>query len=205
MTEPGFSVDVRYPLVHGLGAQVDAAFNAQSKQRAQDVVAEFEKEARMTLSEAPDAAGVLAQSLTADFETKHLSNRLLALLVVGSEFTGGAHPNAIIYALLVDPKSGRKIPVADLFKANSSYLAELSRLSGEQLKSRTEELNTDAKWVSEGTAAKAENFAVLWPGDDGLCVLFPPYQVAPYSTGTVQIVIPYKQLSGLLSDRFFDN
>jgi hypothetical protein len=184
---------------------VDEAFNDQSKKRAQEMVAEFEKEARMMLSEAPDAAGVAAQSLNVDFETKHLSNRLLALLISGAEYTGGAHPNPLFYTLLVDPASGRKVAVPELFAANSDYLATLSKLAGEELKPRLEELNTDAKWVAEGTAAKAENFDVLWPGEDGLYILFTPYQVAPYSSGAPQVVIPYQKLGKLLSDRFFDN
>lgn len=199
------TVDIRYPLVSGLGPAVDEAFNSQSKKRAHDLVSEFEKEARLTLKEAPNAAGVAAQSLTVDFETKHLSARLLAILMSGGEYTGGAHPNPILYALLIDPKTGRKVAVADLFVSGSDYLATLSRLSIEELKPRTEELNTDAKWVAEGASAKAENFLLVWPGEDGVYVLFPPYQVAPYSSGSPQIMIPYAKLQGLLSDRFFDN
>ncbi len=205
MTEPGITVDVRYPLVQGLGAQVDPAFNGMSKGRAHEMVAEFEKQARLSMKEAPDAPGTQAQSLNVDFETKHLSDRLLAILVSGGEYTGGAHGNPIYYSLLVDPKTGRKVNVADLFASGTDYLALLSKLSEEQLRPRLKELNTDGKWMAEGTAAKAENFQVIWPGDSGLYVLFTPYQVAPYSSGAPQIVIPYSKLGKALSDRFFDN
>lgn len=205
MTEPGITVDVRYPLVRGLGAKVDPAFNAMSKGRAHEMVAEFEKQARLSMEEAPEAPGMQAQSLNVDFETKHLSDRLLAILMSGGEYTGGAHGNPIIYSLLVDPKTGRKVSVSELFAPNSDYLTLLSKLSLEQLRPRVEELNTDLKWMTEGASAKAENFQVVWPGDSGLYVLFTPYQIAPYSTGAPQIVIPYSKLGKALSDRFFDN
>jgi hypothetical protein len=204
-SEPGITIDVRYPLVSGWGAEIDAAFNEQSEQRARGMMANFEKEARELRAEAPDAPGTSAQSLDLDFQTKHLSDRLLALLLKGSEYTGGAHPNPILYVLLVDPKSGRKVPVGDLFVAGTDHLALLSKLAGEQLKPRLEELNTDAKWITEGTAAEADNFTLIWPGESGLTVLFAPYQVAPYSSGAPEIVIPYSKLQGVLSDRFFDN
>lgn len=39
--------------------------------------------------------------------------------------------------------------------------------------------------------------------DEGLCFVFAPYEVAPYSTGFVQAVIPYDQLTGVLNDPWF--
>lgn len=203
-TEPGLSIDVRYPLISGLSAQADATFNSESKKRAIEVASEFEQEAREAYKEAPEAAGLSAQSLIVDFETKHLSQRLLTLLIHGSEYTGGAHPNSFYYILAIDPKSGRKIPVEDFF-SGPKYLEQLSRLSAEALNKRTEELNTDSKWITEGTAPKADNFDVIWPGEDGLYILFTPYQVAPYSSGATSIIIPYSKLKGVLSDKYFDN
>jgi hypothetical protein len=203
--EAGFTVDVRYPRVSGLGAAVDEAFNAESKRRAEQMAAEFEKHAREMLKEAPQAPGTQAQYLNADFQTKHLSDRLLALLISGAEYTGGAHPNPFFYTLLVDPKTGHKVPVSQLFESGCDYLALLRKLSLQDLKPRLEELNTDADWVSKGTEARQENFQLLWPGEEGLHLLFSPYQVAPYSSGAIEIVIPYEKLHGVLSDRFFAN
>ncbi len=39
--------------------------------------------------------------------------------------------------------------------------------------------------------------------DSGLCFYFAPYEIAPYSVGTVVSQIPYDQLSGLLKDAYF--
>ncbi len=205
IAEPGFTIDVRYPLASGLGPKIDAAFNAASRNHVRSLVKTFEQAARVSQREANGAAGMLTHSLNLDFETMHLSDRLLAILVSGGEFQGGAHPDPILYTLLVDPQTGRKISVADLFNSKETYLSELSRLSAIELKPRIKDLNTNEKWVLQGTAAKSENFQILWPGNDGLYVLFPPYSVAPYSSGAPRVVIPYKKLAGLMSDRFFDN
>ncbi len=37
----------------------------------------------------------------------------------------------------------------------------------------------------------------------GLCFYFAPYEIAPYSSGTVIVSIPYEQLTGIIGDQFF--
>lgn len=39
----------------------------------------------------------------------------------------------------------------------------------------------------------------------GLCFYFSPYELAPYMYGTVEVEIPYSQLTGLIGDDFFPN
>lgn len=39
----------------------------------------------------------------------------------------------------------------------------------------------------------------------GLCFYFSPYEIAPYIYGTVEVEIPYSQLTGLIGDEFFPN
>lgn len=39
--------------------------------------------------------------------------------------------------------------------------------------------------------------------DSGLCFYFSPYEIAPYSAGTVMAEVPYESLNGIIKDRFF--
>lgn len=201
--KPRMTASVTYPRVSGMGAAADKAFNLRSKQWAQQIIASFEKDARETQADAsPD---IPPASLTIAYATKHASDRLLVVLLTGDEYLGGAHGSPIFEILMTDPKTGGKVTIPELFAPRSAYLEELSRLAQAQLQPRLEELSSDDQWLAEGTAAKPENFSVLWPGEQGLVVVFPPYQVAPYAAGPVQVILPYEQLGKLLSDRFFDN
>lgn len=202
-SEPGFLIDIKYPLVRGLAPQAEQAFNRISRQRAHDMVAEFEKESRENQQAGSEAPGMLEQSLKLGFETKHLSSKMLAVLFQGSEYTGGAHPNPVLYSLLVDPSNGRKLAVTDLFSSDQG-LKRLSELAAQQLEPRVEELNTQRTWLLEGLEPNPENYAVVWPGNEGLHIVFPPYQIAPYSSGAPEVVIPYDQLQSVLNPRFFD-
>jgi hypothetical protein len=38
---------------------------------------------------------------------------------------------------------------------------------------------------------------------NGLCFYFAPYEIAPYSAGTIIAEIPYSELTGLLKDEYF--
>lgn len=197
------TASVTYPVVSGMGQAADKVFNAAAKEQARQMIVDFEKEARENQDGAsPD---IPPASFTIAYATKHASDRLLAVLMTGYEYLGGAHGTPIYQVILADPNTGKRVGVSELFAPKSNYLQELSRLSQAQLKPRMEELLSDENWLAEGTAPKAENFSVIWPSEKGLVLTFTPYQVAPYAAGAVQITLPYDQLGGLLSDRFFDN
>lgn len=54
------------------------------------------------------------------------------------------------------------------------------------------------KWIEEGAAAKAENYQNWVLTENGIRIIFDPYQVAPYVYGFQQIDIPASALSGVL-------
>ena len=49
-----------------------------------------------------------------------------------------------------------------------------------------------------------ESYNEAWYfSSNGLCFFFPPYEIAPYSTGIVVVEIPYEKLTGIIADDFF--
>lgn len=70
-----------------------------------------------------------------------------------------------------------------------------------------------ARWLDDNPAARddPETYARIWPfqptdnvalTDQGLLVKYQPYQIAPYSSGQPELLIPYAQLKGILRPRF---
>ncbi|CAM5181359.1 hypothetical protein CDEF62S_05262 [Castellaniella defragrans] len=66
-----------------------------------------------------------------------------------------------------------------------------------------------AQWLKNSPAASEdpENFSRMWPfvasdnvalTDTGLVVKYQPYEIAPYSSGEPELLIPYAQLKGIL-------
>lgn len=106
---------------------------------------------------------------------------------------GAAHPYHQLLPLnFVD---GQPVKLADLFNADSDYLAALASFSQSAL---LENKNFDAKWVLDGSSPSAEHYQKWLFHPDGLMIIFDTYQVAPYVNGPQKILVPLSKFSGLL-------
>lgn len=106
------------------------------------------------------------------------------------DFTGGAHPNHRIYTIVYDTKENKIINIDDLINKNKNTLEILSEFSRNELKGNKK--ITDFSMLYEGTKKEKENFTNFVFSKEGLIIFFPQYQVAPYSQGEFNIIIPYK-------------
>lgn len=107
-------------------------------------------------------------------------------------FTGGAHPNHEIWTITYDTKSDKIITIDDLINNNSNLLTKLSEYT------RNELLHnpgiTDVQMLIDGTKPEKDNFSNFAFSDDGYLVFFQYYQVAPYSSGSFVVKVPYSEL-----------
>ncbi len=106
------------------------------------------------------------------------------------DFTGGAHPNHRIYTIVYDTKENKIINIDDLINKNKNTLEILSEFSRNELKGNKK--ITDFSMLYEGTKKEKENFTNFVFSKEGLIIFFPQYQVAPYSQGEFNVIIPYK-------------
>ena len=106
------------------------------------------------------------------------------------DFTGGAHPNHRIYTIVYDTKENKIINIDDLINKNKNTLEILSKFSRNELKGNKK--ITDFSMLYEGTKKEKENFTNFVFSKEGLIIFFPQYQVAPYSQGEFNVIIPYK-------------
>lgn len=109
-------------------------------------------------------------------------------------YTGGVHYYLINKQFTYD-KTGKILELDDFFTSDN-YLEILSNLSLEELKKLG--VNDDENWLREGTKPLAENFSLYYFDNDGLHLTFPPYQVAPWASGPIKIIIPSSKLINLI-------
>ncbi len=116
---------------------------------------------------------------------------MVCLIAWTYEYSGGAHGNTWTRAFVYDETAG-------------SYIGPLELLGGEdELKALADEvmrqLNgmlVDEVWILEGASPSVENYHTLIPVPDeaggiaGYHVIFPPYQVASYVMGCVDVYVP---------------
>lgn len=199
----GYKASVAYPQLSGLAASVAESFNTRAKDQAEQQARAFVTEVQEVRKDMPPEQAAIELSLTTQVETKHVSSHLVALLVTGYEFLGGAHGQPLYETVALDAVDGRDLEIQDMFKPNAAWVQVVSKSAIAQLGRRAKELDTTADWIRTGAGPDVKNFQVFWPGEDGLHFLFPNYSVAPYSAGAPEVVVPYRSLEGMLNDRYF--
>lgn len=160
------------------------------------------------LSEAKAAYTKQADWVPYGFRTLYSPKRFDAniLSLYGSQRiqNGAHHSSSAVISVTYDLFSGRRLTLTDILK--KSYSADtLSQLISESLQTLAQQgmLYSDYAYVI------SELFTTNKPSDSwffsnkGLCFYFAPYEIAPYSAGTVVAEVPYCALTELLRDEYF--
>lgn len=132
--------------------------------------------------------------------------------------TGGAHPLPLDASFVFDRQAQRVLALDDLFvdpDAARRMLAAFSRaaLEGKLLaqapgkdeatpEARKEWLDNMRGMIDDGTRPDAKNFSEFQVDADGLLLVFPPYQVAPYVYGTQTVEVPLDVFAAALKPRY---
>lgn len=128
------------------------------------------------------------------YNTYDYSNYLSYIFRI-SEYTGGAHPNNTISTISYNKDNNTIITIDDLLKNNEALLDILSIESRKILESNSifkDDFVRDM--MLEGTKPKLENFKNFVFSKDGLMIFFEQYQIAPYSYGEFNVIVPYSKI-----------
>lgn len=118
-------------------------------------------------------------------------------------YTGGAHPNSWMFGWNYDLTTGEFLTVPSLAEDEEGFrqaiAEEIIRQAGEPLEDGTAPL--DGYWEDYADiVADWSSYAVFFD-EDGMTVVFSPYELASYAAGSQIFTIPYDILSPWLSDR----
>ena len=118
-------------------------------------------------------------------------------------YTGGAHYIREDKSYYFDPKTGQEIDITT-FLTNKDKLNDLSNLAYFYTIKYYQDNNlvSDEEWIKEGTSPNITNFSNFAFHENGLELIFTPYQVGPYSDGEIKITIPEEELTGIIKDEY---
>ncbi|MCL5773886.1 MAG: DUF3298 and DUF4163 domain-containing protein [Firmicutes bacterium] len=143
----------------------------------------------------PQAELRFPHAIVQNFETKFHNKYLISIVLAGSIYTGGAHPNSLHYILAFDLKKGKEVKLENLFKHGMNYLEVISRYCTDQLLKRN---FGDKNWTKEGASAKKENYKYFYITSSGLGIIFWRGQVASMADGVQEVFIPYNQINDII-------
>ncbi|WP_020569462.1 RsiV family protein [Neolewinella persica] len=130
-------------------------------------------------------------SLDHHFQTEVLlnTNNLLTLATNHYFYTGGAHGNHYTILHTFSTDSVQLLTFDDIFLPGQ--VAELEKLLTQKAKAIGLGYQTETVPVTENIAFTKE----------GLLFDYPPYEIASYADGEIEIVLPYAEVSHLLTER----
>lgn len=103
--------------------------------------------------------------------------------------TGGAHPYSFYDSISYDTGTNEIVTIDTLIEKNPNFLEIVSKNIREKLSKNEKIVSYDM--MIQGTVPKKENFSNFAITDKGYLFFFSPYQVAPYSSGKFQVLLPY--------------
>ncbi|MCC7436317.1 DUF3298 domain-containing protein [Candidatus Nomurabacteria bacterium] len=139
-------------------------------------------------------------SLTLDIkydfvDSKNVQNYIFSV----ASYTGGAHGLQVRKTFSFN-KEGQLLTLSNLFFNELNDLKTFSDLVKKELLKRSD-VNSD--WLEDGAGPKEENYQSFVVTDNGITVLFDPYQVAAYASGNIDISIPTSSFSKIANPDIF--
>jgi uncharacterized protein len=135
------------------------------------------------------------------FELQRPSSDAISVAITTYAFSGGAHGYGGTTAQLVDLRTGRKAELGDVFGPGDSWLQTLVPLvRGELKKQFTDERPGFDDAIEPVALTKLLRDPTIYYFQAGrLQLIFNPYAVGPYVSGTFRVNIPYATLRPLLA------
>lgn len=115
-------------------------------------------------------------------------------------YTGGAHYTRDDTSLYYDNKTKEFVDLKYFFKDEESF-KKLSSIAYYYVL-KLEDKTFDELWVKRGTDPTIDNYRHFNFKDEGLEILFPPYQIASWADGEIKITIPYEEINDLIKEEY---
>ena len=123
-----------------------------------------------------------------DSDVMYQSDEIISIAITSYKNTGGAHGNLVITLINFDAQTGYKIPNQDLFKDFEDFKG-------------IAKINFDKTIEDPNILFDSSSFRLpenMGYTEEGLLLLYNTYEIAPYSSGTIEFTIPFEKLESLL-------
>lgn len=171
-------------------------FNERMERRLQDAVAFGEELGNMARGVYED--GHLDHAyINQTWMSALLQGRIYSIRVSSSGYTGGAHTNSYTDSYLFDLKLGQFIDPAQVADDPVAFQKGAAELLLAKAEAQDEEVRSGYYPEYAEVVTHWYEGTVLFDSE-GMTVVYSPYELGPYSLGTVELQVGYDELAELL-------
>lgn len=127
-----------------------------------------------------------------------LRGQVISVRLDNGCFTGGAHPNRYVSSFLFDLGAGQFINPIEIADTPEAFWTGAVEVLLEKLEEQGELL--DVCWPEYPEIISRWNEGTVLFDEEGLLVVFSPYELGPYSMGEVELRITYEELAPLVGE-----
>lgn len=136
-----------------------------------------------------------------DVDEIYQNEQLLSLDLKSYLYTGGAHGNGRVYFRNFDLRTGEEIPVEALFPDLTTFTS-----FAEQKFRETYQIPMDGSINATGFWFEGETFYLpetIGLNKEGAVILYNSYEIASYSDGPFELLLPWSSISEYVSKVYF--
>ena len=131
-----------------------------------------------------------------------LDQAVLSLFGNQSSYSGGPHPSVATASVTYDLQTGEALYLDELLSADCTG-QQLCQKIVAALSGQAESLYYDyEEALLDRFTGDLHSIRDWYFSKNGLCFHFAPYDIAPYSSGTIVAEIPYSELTGILLEKY---
>lgn len=130
-------------------------------------------------------------------KNENYNPKILCYSISNVNFMGGAHPNTKFRYLNFDRRTGKLLTLNDIFTVGfeNKLNSILDKLIRKNYFIKEDDDLREKIGLYENKIEFNNNFAIT---KNGLKFYYNPYEIAPYSVGFLEIIIPYSELEEIL-------
>jgi hypothetical protein len=141
-------------------------------------------------------------SVDSEYEVTAITNTFVSVKISIQIYNAGAvHPNTYTSVINFLFDEAREITLSELFIVGSDYLPSIATYCIHSLLQRNGDNKKNQEWIYKGAKPLSKNYTKWNITPEGLLITFEQYQVASYSAGRQEVLIPYAELNGLINEK----
>ena len=139
-----------------------------------------------------------------NIDVAYQHNKVVSLIIEMDDYTGGAHGMISTIYQVFDKTNNKVLMQTSLIKKDKAQdlltIAEKSFRKNAEL-SDTTDLEKAGYWFKDNSFYLTENYCVT---SDGITWLYNPYEIAPYSQGTIELFLTKEELAPYINETYKD-
>lgn len=173
-------------------AILDFSENEPTPVTIDEAIRNFDNEYAKIKSDFPESP--MVWEATFDGEETYQSSEIITIALSSYLNTGGAHGNAMVTMLNFDAKSGSVIEFSSLIEDDEGFEKLVERHFQEAINRKKNSEYQNYFWDKGFSLPESIGFS-----EDGLILFYNVYEIAPYSEGATEFVIPFEEVQNYLS------